>query len=100
MPVFEHDYGIPDEQELAQLVGAATPHFSHQILGRIAGYARTLPPDHPRQAELSRHMERLEAIGSGGETAGIDHSDLPPRASLSRLGDPVDDNAGPPIPHN
>lgn len=100
VPVFEHDYGIPDEDELAQLVGAATPHFSHQILGRVAGFARTLPPDHPRQPELRRHIAHLEAIGGGGETGGIPRSDLPPRASLSRLGPPVDGDSGPPIPHN
>ena len=100
VPVFEHDYGVPDEDELAQLVGAATPHFSHQILGRVAGFARTLPPDHPRQPELQRHIAHLEAIGGGGETGGIPRSDLPPRPALSRLGAPVDGDSGPPIPHN
>lgn len=100
MPVFEHDYGVPDEDELAQLVGAATPHFSHQILARVAAYARALPPDHPRQPELARHIAWLESIGSGGETAGIPRSDLPPRPSLPGLGQPPDDGSGPPIPVN
>jgi len=89
VPVFEHVYDIPDEDELAQLVGAAAPHFAFQILGRVSGYADALPPDHPRQPELARHIARLEALGNGGETAGLERTDLPGRRSVPALGAPA-----------
>lgn len=85
MSVYEHDYGIPGEDELAMLVGAATPHFAFQSKARIEAYAERLPADHPRQDELARHIARLDRIGYGGETGGVDRSDLSPRASLPSL---------------
>ncbi len=88
MPVFERVYDIPDEDELAQLVGAAAPHFALQILGRISSYSSALPPDHPRQAELRAHMDHLRALGEGGETGGLERTDLPGRGSVSNLGAP------------
>lgn len=62
MSVLNHIYDVPSEDELAQLVGAATPHFALQIRNRVAGYVERLPKDHPRQAELAAHMERLEQM--------------------------------------
>lgn len=85
MPVFQHDYGVPDQDELAALVGAATPHFAFQTHSRVAAFAATLPPDHPRQPELRAHLERLERIGMGGESGGVASPDLPPRVSLPAL---------------
>lgn len=85
MSIYEHDYGIPGEDELAMLVGAATPHFAFQAKARIEAYARRLPADHPRQAELARHLERLDRIGYGGETGGVGEADLPPRVSVPAL---------------
>lgn len=85
MPVFQHVHPVPSEDELAQLVGAATPHFAFQIRARVAQYAEALPPDHPRQAELAAHLARLDELGYGGEAAGVTRPDLPPRASLARL---------------
>jgi hypothetical protein len=85
MPVFQHVHSMPTEDELAQLVGAATPHFAFQIRGRIAQYAAALPPDHPRQPELQAHLARLDELGYGGESAGVTRPDLPPRESLARL---------------
>jgi hypothetical protein len=82
MTVLEHTYGIPSEDELAMLVGAAVPHFALQIHARVASYAATLPADHPRQPELARHLARLEQLADEGE-AGEGPSDLPPRASLT-----------------
>jgi hypothetical protein len=79
MPVFQHVHDIPSEDELAQLVGAATPHFAFQIRDRVAQFAAALPPDHPRQAELARHLERLDRLGYAGESAGVSAPDLPPR---------------------
>ena len=85
MPVAQHVHDIPSEDELAQLVGAATPHFAFQIRDRVAQYAAALPPDHPRQPELAAHLQRLDALGYQGETAGVSAPDLPPRESVPGL---------------
>lgn len=85
MSVHEHVLPIPDEDELAQLVGAATPHFAFQARDRVAAYAAALPPDHPRQAELAAHLERLDRLGYEGEPGRAVVPDLPPRASLPAL---------------
>ena len=53
----EHVHDLPTEDELAQLVGAATPHFAFQAAERIAKLAASLPPDHTRQPELAAHLE-------------------------------------------
>jgi len=79
--VLEHIYGIPSDEELAKLVGAAVPHFALQIRGRVAEYAAALPDNHPRQPELARQMARLEQLATGGEV-GSGRTSLPPRASL------------------
>ncbi len=81
MSVYQHVHDVPTEDELAQLVGAATPHFAFQIRDRVAQYAAALPPDHPRQAELSRHLAYLDRLGYDGESAGVTGTalDLPPR---------------------
>ncbi|MGD9571709.1 MAG: hypothetical protein AB7V62_07505 [Thermoleophilia bacterium] len=79
MPVFQHVHPVPDEDELAQLVGAATPHFAFQIRSRVQQYADALPPDHPRQAELERHLARLDRLGHEGEEGGVTDPDLPLR---------------------
>lgn len=85
MSVYEHVHDIPSEDELAQLVGAATPHFAFQTRDRVAQYAAALPPDHPRQAELARHLDYLDHLGFDGETAGATTLDLPPRESVPGL---------------
>jgi hypothetical protein len=79
--VLEHIYGIPSEDELAMLVGAAVPHFAPQIRGRIAEYAAALPVDHPRQPELARQLARMDELAEDGQP-GDGPLDLPPRASL------------------
>jgi hypothetical protein len=86
MPVFQHVHPVPDEDELAQLVGAATPHFAFQIRTRVAQYADALPPDHPRQPELRRHLERLDRLGYAGESAGVSAPDLPARPPVAPPG--------------
>lgn len=92
MSVLQHDLPIPDEDELAQLVGAATPHFAFQARDRVAAYAAALPPDHPRQAELAAHLVRLDRLGYEGESAGVVTPDLPPRPSVPALGGPASPN--------
>ena len=85
MSVYEHVHDLPTEDELAQLVGAATPHFAFQAAERISQLSAALPPDHARQPELRAHLEYLDRLGYDGETAGVGRPDLPPRASLSGL---------------
>ena len=79
----EHIYDVPDDDELARLVGAATPHFALQARDRILQLVEALPDDHPRQAALRDHIARLERIASGGESAGETEPDLPPAPSLT-----------------
>jgi hypothetical protein len=83
MSVGEHVYPVPSEAELAQMVGAATPHFALQIRDRVVLLARSLPSDHPRQAELTAHVARLEALALGGEAGTEGQAELPARPSLA-----------------
>jgi hypothetical protein len=75
--VFQHVHDVPSEDELAQLVGAATPHFAFQVRDRVAQFAAALPPDHPRQAELAAHLDRLDRLGREGEGGAVSAPDLP-----------------------
>jgi len=77
----EHVYDIPEDEELARLVGAATPHFALQARDRIMQLVESLPPDHARQAVLREHIARLEQIAVDGESGGGSR-DLPPAPSL------------------
>jgi hypothetical protein len=86
MTVLEHVYDIPSEEELARLVGSATPHFSLQIRARVATYAAALPPDHVRQPELALHLARLDALATHGESAGRSDLDLRPKPPLRPSG--------------
>lgn len=86
MTVLHHVYEIPSEDELAQLVGAATPHFALQAHTRVRGYLERLPADHPRRRELERHLERLAALAVEGETGAHARTDLPARPSLPGAG--------------
>jgi hypothetical protein len=83
MSVREHTYPVPSEAELAQMVGAATPHFALQVRDRVVSLARSLPADHPRQAELTAHIVRLEALAVGGEAGEAGQAELPARPSLA-----------------
>jgi hypothetical protein len=87
--VREHIYPIPDDAELDQMVGAATPHFALQIRDRVAALAATLPPDHPRQEMLTAHIARLEALAVGGEAGSEGQAELPNRPSLALPGSPA-----------
>lgn len=85
MSVYQHVHDVPTEDELAQLVGAATPHFAFQIRDRVAQYAAALPPDHARQPEMARHLAYLDRLGYEGESAGVtgEALDLPPRPPVT-----------------
>jgi hypothetical protein len=89
MTVTEHLYDIPSDEELAQLVGAAAPHFAEIIRERIAKLVAALPPDHPRQPFLREQLRRMDALANRGETAGQPELDLPPRPPLAGSPPPV-----------
>jgi hypothetical protein len=82
MTILELHYGIPSEDELARLVGAATPHFALQIRDRVRAYAEALPEDHPRRAGIEAHIVRLEVLAVDGQCGPAGEIDLPPRPSL------------------
>ena len=82
MTILEHDYGIPSEDELARLVGAATPHFALQIRDRVRAYADALPEAHPRRAGIDAQVARLEVLAVDGQCGPAGDIDLPPRPSL------------------
>lgn len=82
MSAKEHTYPVPSGAELAQMVGAATPHFALQVRDRVVALARSLPADDPRQAELTAHIAHLEALAVGGEAGEAGQAELPPRPSL------------------
>ena len=81
--ILEHNYPLPDAAELAQMVGAATPHFALQIRDRVAALAQSLAQNHPRQAELTAHIARLEQLALGGEAGRDGQAELPARPSLA-----------------
>lgn len=83
MTVREHVYPLADDAELAQMVGAATPHFALQIRDRVAALAAALPADHPRQPALREHIARLEALAVGGESGVAGQAELPGRPPLA-----------------
>lgn len=82
MTVREHVYDVPSDEELAQLVGAATPHFALQIRDRVASLMQRLPVGDARRATLQAHIARLEHLASDGEDGGQTRPNLPARPSL------------------
>ena len=86
MTIMEHDYGVPSEDELARLVGAATPHFALQIRDRVVAYRDALPAGHERRSEMDEQIARLERLAVDGAGGPHDVADLPPRPSLELRG--------------
>lgn len=78
-----HIHTLPTDDELRQLVGAATPHFSPQIRERLVALAAALPPDDSRQPWLAAQIERMVRLGRDGEYGGACVPDLPARAPLA-----------------
>ncbi len=77
MSVLNHVFDVPTDEELAAIVGAATPHFALQSLIRVKLYLDALPPDHPRRAAVQAQVERLEGLAVRGERAGDGPSERP-----------------------
>lgn len=77
MSVLNHVFDVPTDEELAAIVGAATPHFALQSLIRVQKYLDALPPEHPRRVAVEGQVARLEDLASRGERAGGGPSDRP-----------------------
>jgi hypothetical protein len=71
---------VPTMEDLRQLFGASTPHFSLHIRNRIRQMIAKLPAGHPVRVEGEREMARLEEIAVRGERRG-----KPPEPGLKRM---------------
>jgi hypothetical protein len=60
----------PTVEDVRQLMGASTPHFSLQIRNRIRLLISDLAPDHPARIEGEREIARLEKLALGSERRG------------------------------
>lgn len=60
----------PTVDDVRQLMGASTPHFSLQIRNRIQNLVAGLPADHPARVEGEREIARLEELAWGSERRG------------------------------
>ena len=60
----------PTIEDVRQLMGASTPHFSLQIRNRIRILISDLAPDHPARVEGEREIARLEKLALGSERRG------------------------------
>ena len=60
----------PTVEDVRQLMGASTPHFSLQIRNRIQTLISRLPPDHPARREGEREIVRLDELALGSEKRG------------------------------
>jgi hypothetical protein len=60
----------PTVEDVRQLMGASTPHFSLQLRNRIQTLISGLAPDHPARREGEREIARLEQLALGSERRG------------------------------
>jgi hypothetical protein len=60
----------PTVEDVHQLMGASTPHFSLQIRNRIQTLISGLAPGHPARREGEREIARLETLALGSERRG------------------------------
>jgi len=58
--------------DVRQLMGSSTPHFSLQLRNRIRTLIAGLPADHPARALGEQEIARLERLGFSGEVRGVD----------------------------
>ena len=70
MSEYEKPGRKPTIEDVRQLMGASTPHFSLQIRNRIRRLIADLPADDPARREGEREIARLERIAFDGEHRG------------------------------
>jgi hypothetical protein len=61
--------------DVRQLMGSSTPHFSLQIRNRIRSLIAGLPPDDPARALGEKEIARLELLAVAGEVRGEGYQD-------------------------
>lgn len=57
-------------EDVRELMGASTPHFSLQLRNRISSLIGGLPSGHPARVEGEREIARLEQLAVSGEWRG------------------------------
>ena len=57
-------------EDVRQLMGASTPHFSLQIRNRLRNLVADLPAENDARILAEREIERLEALAFEGEERG------------------------------
>lgn len=82
----EHVHAPATPDDLAQLAGAATPHFALQIRDRIRDAVDRLDADDPARGRLLLEVDRLDRLAVRGESGGQAKPDLPARAPLELRG--------------
>jgi hypothetical protein len=60
----------PTIDDVRQLMGASTPHFSLHLRNRIENLIRRLPAEHPARVEGEREIARLDRLAWGSERRG------------------------------
>jgi hypothetical protein len=60
----------PTVEDVRQLMGASTPHFSLQLRNRIQTLISGLAPEHPARREGEREIARLDELALGSEKRG------------------------------
>ncbi|HEX6461179.1 MAG TPA: hypothetical protein VF032_19845 [Thermoleophilaceae bacterium] len=70
MSEYEKPGRKPTLEDVRQLMGASTPHFSLQLRNRIRHLIKDLPADDPARVEGEREIARLERIAFEGEHRG------------------------------
>lgn len=57
-------------EDIHQLMGASTPHFSLQIARRIEALVAGLPAEHPARIAGEREIQRLRQLSRHGQADG------------------------------
>jgi hypothetical protein len=71
----------PTDDDIAALVGPATPHFALQIRARVEELIRDLPDDHPVRRRGEEQLDLLERLARSSSKA-----DEGPREARTRPG--------------
>ena len=74
----------PTVEDVRQLMGASTPHFSTHLRNRIATLISGLAPEHPARVLGEREIARLDQLALGSERRGTGGDEHPGMPSLRR----------------
>jgi hypothetical protein len=81
--------------DVRQLMGSSTPHFSLQIRNRIRRLIEGLPPDDPARLMGEQEIRRLELLAYAGEVRGEGYQDgMRPLPSVDLSEAPPDESEG------